>query len=87
MTQLKCFAIAGIKLWFWPADHEPPHFHAKRAGEWEYKIYFLEGEATMFEEFWTKKKARMSRQDKQAIVDMVTAHRFAILQEWEKIHP
>ena len=87
MTQLKCFAIPGMKLWFWPADHEPPHFHAKRSGEWEYKIHFLENDATMFEEFWTTKKARMSRQDKQAIVDMVTAHRLAILQEWEKIHP
>jgi len=86
MTNLKCFAIAGLKLWFWPDDHEPPHFHAKRNGEWEYKINFLEDDAMMFEEYWTNKKAGMSRQDKEQIIGMVNAHRLAILQEWEKIH-
>ena len=28
MATLKCFSIAGVKLWFWSNDRHPPHFHA-----------------------------------------------------------
>jgi len=88
MTILKCFAIPGMKLWFWPNDHEPAHFHAKRGGEWEYKIRFLENEAMMFEKVWSKtKKTEISRQERSQIVEMVTNHRATIYKEWEKIHP
>ena len=87
MTQLRCFSIPGMKLWFWSNDHEPPHFHAKRSGQWEYKVSFLESEAGMFDLVWSKtQKATISRQDKRALTDMVTTHRQALYQEWENNH-
>jgi hypothetical protein len=43
MAVIKAFSIAGMKLWFYSNDHEPPHFHAKRNGEWEMRVKFLEG--------------------------------------------
>ncbi|MGN6726648.1 MAG: DUF4160 domain-containing protein, partial [Tepidisphaeraceae bacterium] len=41
MARLTCFSIPGITCWFWPNDHKPPHFHAKRNGQWEVRVYFL----------------------------------------------
>jgi hypothetical protein len=49
MPKVACFEIVGLTCWFWSNDHDPPHFHVKRQGEWEYKVDFAEGEARMFE--------------------------------------
>jgi hypothetical protein len=84
MANLTCFSIAGIKLWFYSNDHEPPHFHAKRKGEWEVKIHFLQGPARMFELVWAAKKKQMSKVDRDLLQEMVEQHRFEILGEWEQ---
>jgi hypothetical protein len=73
-----------MQLWFYPNDHQPPHFHAKRRGEWEYKVNFLQAVDEMLELVWSKKKVRMSKGDRQLLQQMVEQHRFAILQEWEE---
>lgn len=41
MARVRAFEIDGLVLWFFSYDHDPPHFHAKRAGEWEVRVYFL----------------------------------------------
>lgn len=35
MPKVACFKIPGLSCWFWSNDHDPPHFHAKKEGEWE----------------------------------------------------
>lgn len=84
MAKLTCFGIAGMLLWFYSNDHEPPHFHAKRRGEWEYKVNFMLPPGEMFELVWSKKKAQMSKGDRQLLAQMVEQHRFEILREWEE---
>jgi hypothetical protein len=85
MADLICFTIPGLKLWFYPNDHEPPHFHAKRKGEWEFKILFLEGRGGMFELVWAAtKKKQMSKNDREALCERVEAHRLELLREWEE---
>jgi hypothetical protein len=85
MAKLKCFSMSGVDLWFYPNDHAPPHFHAKRKGEWELRVKFLEERETMFEMKWRKsKKASISAQDKERLVKMVESHRLEILKEWEQ---
>ena len=57
MATVAAFRIEGLKLWFWSQDHEPPHFHAKRAGEWEVKVQFMLAPANMIEvECWSRKR-------------------------------
>jgi hypothetical protein len=84
MARLKCLVIAGRQLWFYPNDHEPPHFHAKRKGEWEYKVNFLRVVSQMLELVWAEKKRQMSKADRKLLEQMVDQHRFEILQEWEE---
>jgi hypothetical protein len=44
MPKVECFEIPGVYCWFWSNDHDPPHFHAKREGEWEIRVRFTESE-------------------------------------------
>ena len=88
MANLESFSIIGIRLWFWPNGHHPPHFHAKRAGLWEIKVRFLESDETMLEIVWAKKKKSISRADKNLLIEQVKKHRFEIFREWEeKVKP
>lgn len=78
MAKVDCFDIPGLECWFWSNDHGPPHFHAKRAGEWEIRVNFLEDE--MFERVWGNRPGRGTL---QALKRLVIANRAALLVEWE----
>ena len=39
MPRLEAFSIPGLDLFFNSLDHLPPHFHARRRGEWEIRVY------------------------------------------------
>jgi hypothetical protein len=88
MAKLDCFTIGGIELWFFSNDHLPPHFHAKRKGQWEVRVYFLESRMSeMFDVVWLKGK-EVPRVDMKLLEEMVTTYRVEILEEWEgKVQP
>ena len=69
MAKMECFAIAGTKTWFFSNDHLPPHFHAKRKGRWEVRVYFLESPTSeMFQVVWLKGK-EIPRADTKLLED------------------
>jgi hypothetical protein len=80
MAKVKCFEIPGLYFWFWSNDHNPPHFHVRRRGEWELKVNFLEGPDKMFELEWGE--APNSKVLK-TIAGRAITHREALLLEWE----
>jgi len=84
MATVRAFELPGLKMWFWSLDHEPPHVHAKREGEWEVKVYFLLAPGDMFELVWADKKppGRVLKE----ISRLAEEHRMALLEEWEEIH-
>jgi hypothetical protein len=84
MAKLECFTVDGMTLWFWPNDHTPPHFHAKRKGQWEVCVHFLEAATVnMFEVVWLKGK-EVPRADVKLLEDLVSGHRAELLEEWER---
>ena len=85
MPKVETFEIPGLFCWFWSNDHNPPHFHVKRAGEWELKVNFTEGAAKVFELQWGDAPgAKVLKQ----ITKMVTENRSELLAEWEaKVNP
>jgi hypothetical protein len=44
IPKVESFEISGLSCWFWSNDHDPPHFHVKKHGEWEIKVKFTESE-------------------------------------------
>ena len=88
MAKLECFTVGGIELWFFSNDHLQPHFHAKRKGQWEIRVYFLESTTSaMFNVVWLKGK-EVPRADMKFLEEMVFTYRVEILEEWEaKVQP
>jgi len=81
VSEVKCIRFKGIKLWFFSNDHNPPHFHAKKRGEWEYRVNFLEAENAMLEIKWGEKE--MPKAFRKILVGTVAKYRAPLLMEWE----
>lgn len=80
MPKVDCFEISGLTCWFWSHDHEPPHFHAKRDGEWEVKVHFTLADEEMIKFEWGKAPgSKLLKQLKRT----VARHRADLLAEWE----
>ncbi len=76
-----CIAIDGYKLWFPSEDHNPPHFHILRRGEWEYRVMFLEAKSAMVQKKWGRKS--MVAKFKNELFAMVHTRLDTLLEEWE----
>jgi len=84
MATVAAFRINGLKIWFWSNDHDPPHFHAKRAGEWEVKVSFMLDQAEMIEiESWSRKQP--GKKVLRELTALAAAHRAALLAQWQEI--
>ena len=84
MGVVKAFQVPGLRMWFWSNDHEPPHFHAKRQGEWEVKVHFLLTPGDMIELAWAD--TAPPRDALKELRRLAERHRFALLVEWEQVH-
>ena len=80
MPKVEAFQVAGIEMWFWSHDHDPPHFHAKRGGEWEIKVGILDGEI----EIVRPPNARIKGSDRKAILKGIKRYRLELLKECAK---
>lgn len=84
MATVESFEIDGLKIWFWSNDHEPPHFHAKRNGEWEVRASFMLDRSEMIEiESWSKKTP--SKKMLKKLTSLAEKHRGALLTQWQAI--
>jgi hypothetical protein len=79
MVTVAAFGVEGLKLWFWSNDHEPPHFHAKRRGEWEIKVHFLLEASDMIEVV----SGSPSRKALKEIISLAERHRLELLEQWQ----
>lgn len=83
MGSVDAVALEGLDLWFSSSDHLPPHFHAKRRGEWEIRVYFLlcTDDELVLDVKWAKKdpSAKVLARIRKVVVE----HRAELLREWE----
>ncbi len=63
-------------------DHEPPHFHVKRRGEWEVKVFFLLAPDDMIEILGN---GRPSKRELKALTGLAEKHRLELLEQWQQI--
>jgi hypothetical protein len=83
MTRVAAFQIDGLTLWFWSDDHEPPHFNAKRSGEWQVKVCFMRAANEMIEVEWMTRTIRGNL--RRRLCRLAEEHRLALLRQWEEI--
>ena len=84
MARVEAFTLEGLELWFNSSDHEPPHIHVKRRGEWEIRVFFL-----MCTDSRLEYNRKFGKQDPpsrvlKAIRVAVVEHQVSLLKEWEQ---
>ena len=83
MAKVTAIAIPGLDLWFNSSDHLPPHFHARKPGCWEVRVFLLtcsEGHL----DFKKKWGTDPGRRERKALLQETLLHRVELLQEWEQ---
>jgi hypothetical protein len=83
MAKFEAFTIPGIHLTIPSGDHEPPHLHARKPGEWSAKVYIQASRSNMIE-LIRPPGATIKGRDRRAIIDAVETHRAELLAEWEE---
>lgn len=85
MGKVDCIQIAGLVLWFPSTDHLPPHFHARKPGHWEIRVFFLlcrKGRLN-FDLKWPPGLSGPGRQHRKRLLSAVLEKRVLLLKEWE----
>jgi hypothetical protein len=84
VARVSAFAIPGLDLWFNSSDHLPPHFHARRPGEWEIRVFFLlcTEERLEYTVKWKHVRRSIRRQDIEQLREAVVRNRVGLLEEW-----
>ena len=82
MATVTAFQISGLKIWFCSNDHEPPHFHVKRRGEWEVKVSFLLAPDDMIEILGS---GSPSKKELKTLTQLAVEHRLELLEQWQQI--
>lgn len=84
MPRLGAFSIPGLDLFFNSLDHLPPHFHARRPGEWEIRVYFLvSGPKLACDIKWSRKARGMPASTLQTLNALVNGNRAQLFREWD----
>ncbi|MBI5488818.1 MAG: DUF4160 domain-containing protein [Deltaproteobacteria bacterium] len=86
MGKVSAFTLEGLDLWFNSSDHLPPHFHARKPGRWEVRVFLLlcaDGHLA-FEKRWPPGRPGPRAQERDAILRATLKHRAELLQEWEQ---
>lgn len=87
MSRVRAFRIDGLRLQFRANDHEPPHFHAVRPGEWEVRVDIRLTASTQLallgEVGWSRGRGVPARYQ-EALCAEVVAHRDELMAQWER---
>ena len=86
MGKVQSFKLEGLDLFFNSNDHRPPHFHARKSGAWEIRIYILLCSKENGLVFTSKypPNPEISSKEKKQILRLVLENREQLLDEWEK---
>ncbi len=85
MARVQCIDLAGVEAFWNPGDHDPPHFHAKKAEHWYVRVHFLEDREHMIEVKRESKK--LTGNVRRALCEAAVANREALIGEWDCMHP
>ena len=82
---VSAFQISGLKLVFNSADHRPPHFHARKEGKWEIRVFFLlcTERNLCFSVKWPPNAKGPTKQERKTLLSETLDHRAELLSEWE----
>jgi hypothetical protein len=86
LGKIDSFKLEGLDLFFNSNDHLPQHFHARKSGAWEIRVYFLlcSKEKGLIFDIKYPLNAQITSKDKSRILKLVLENRSKLLKEWER---
>jgi hypothetical protein len=83
--KVDAFTIPGLDLWFNSSDHLPPHFHARKPGTWEIRVYFLlcTEKSMVYDIKWPSHDPGPSRKEQERMLNGILENRVNLLREWQ----
>jgi len=85
LGKVESFTVSGLHLWFNSSDHHPPHFHVKRKGAWEIRVFILTTNEKDLD-FNVKLqygKKKPTSSEKKKLAQLVSQNRENLLEEWK----
>jgi hypothetical protein len=86
LGRIEEFSFQGLRAFFRSNDHRPPHFHVKRPGRWEIKVYILTSSKNRLDysfKFPKNNSVILTSQEEKAILGFVTRNREKLLLDWQ----
>lgn len=85
MVKVENFNIHGLEAFFRSNDHLPPHFHVKKKGEWEIRVYIITSTEKLHYsvKFPKNKKQFLSSKEEKSILAFVIKNREKLYLDWE----
>jgi hypothetical protein len=85
LGRIEEFNLQGLQAFFRSHDHRPPHFHVKKAGMWEIRVYILTSSKNGLDysfKFPKNKSVTLSSKEEKAILHLITSNREKLLLDW-----
>jgi hypothetical protein len=79
--KLECISFPAWEAWVNSDDHDPPHFHLEKPGEWLVKVRFMQSPPVLEIVYRAKRHAPNARERRRIMVT-VEEHRAALYREW-----
>jgi hypothetical protein len=89
LGRVHAFSIPGLDCWFPSLDHDPPHIHVRRPGEWEITVRIMTTTRANLDwrPKWPPAFGGPTRSLRKVLARLVVEHRVDLLREWErKVH-
>ena len=85
LGRIEEFSFKELQAFFRSSDHHPPHFHVKKSGKWEIRVYILTSSKNGLDysfKFPKNKSATLTSKEEKAILRFVTSNREKLLLDW-----
>lgn len=85
MVKVESFCIQGLEAFFRSNDHHPCHFHVKKQGKWEIRVYILTSTEKLHYsvKFPKNQKQLPNAKEERLILDFVIKNRGKLYIDWE----
>lgn len=86
MGKIGGFNLNGLEAFFQSGDHRPPHFHVKKKGEWEIRVYIATTTKSNLDysfKFPKNNSKTIDSKEKEKIINFVINKRESLLVDWE----
>ncbi len=86
LGRIEEFNLPGLQAFFRSNDHLPPHFHVKKTGTWEIRVYILTSSRKKLDysfKFPKNQSVNLTSKEIKEIINFIISNRERLLLGWQ----